>query len=83
MNTATVVITIGSIIATKSCALLSLWMRLRWRVRREQARHQYVVGVAEAVANGARLKLEERCGRECCFRMEITHGSTDREDRAA
>ncbi|MEU6211792.1 hypothetical protein ABZ891_18005 [Streptomyces sp. NPDC047023] len=76
MDTTTIVITVGSVISAKICALCGLWLRLRWRSRREQSRHDYLLGIAENVAAGCRLELDDqdRDGRRVRVSISRTEG---------
>jgi hypothetical protein len=45
-------------IAAQGLSVLALWLRLRWRVREEQARCQYLVAVVGTLPPGS--KIQER-----------------------
>jgi hypothetical protein len=74
MDTATATVAIVSIGVSQVCALLGLWLRLRWRVRHEQAQRQYLASTVETVANGGRLKVDEQKADGHRLRMEISCG---------
>lgn len=80
MDSATTLVMITSIVAAKTCGVLAL--RLRWRVRRDQAQHQYLVAVAEAVAAGGRLELDDLHSDGRRFRMKISRSRAHGEDQA-
>ncbi|MBD0742941.1 hypothetical protein [Streptomyces sp. CBMA152] len=58
MDSATVVVTIISIVTAKGCGLLGLWLRLRWRVQQELARQRCLTGALRAAGAGGRLEVE-------------------------
>ncbi len=55
---------------------LALWLRLRWRVRQEQARGAYLVGIAQALPRGGRF--DGRCGDGTRLRL-VVNGSSEHE----
>ncbi|WP_369036273.1 hypothetical protein [Streptomyces adonidis] len=74
MDSATAAVTIVSIVVSQACALFSLWLRLRWRVRHEQALRQYLASTVETVATGGRLKVDEQRDGGRRLRVELTCG---------
>ncbi|WP_157968628.1 hypothetical protein [Streptomyces geranii] len=74
MDPATAAVTVVSIVVSQACALFSLWLRLRWRVRHEQAQRQYLAGTVEAVAAGGQLKVDEHRDDGGRLRVELTCG---------
>ncbi|MGW0711018.1 hypothetical protein ACWD4G_34540 [Streptomyces sp. NPDC002643] len=72
MDTATVVVTIVSIVVAQVSAVLSLWLRLRWRVRRERVQRQYLASTVDAVVGGGCLKVDEQRNDGQRLRVEIT-----------
>lgn len=83
MDTTTVVITIGSVITAKAFALWGLWLRLRWRARREQSRHDYLLGIAEKVADGSRVEFDDQHRDGHRVRVRISRARGQGEDAAA
>ncbi|MCX5278303.1 hypothetical protein [Streptomyces virginiae] len=83
MDTTTAVITIVSVITVKGFALWGLWLRLRWRAHREQCRHDYLLGIAEQVAAGIRVELDDQDRDGHRLRVSITRHEGPSEDAAA
>lgn len=81
MDPATAVII--STIAAKSCALLALWIRLRWRARREQQRQRYLLQVAETLARGGQVELDDQDGEGHRLQVKISRIPVPGEDQAA
>ncbi|MER5810053.1 hypothetical protein ABT143_18005 [Streptomyces sp. NPDC002033] len=83
MDTTSTVIAIGSLVIAASRTLLALWLRLRWRTRREQARHRFLLGAARALAPGARLDLDDQHGPGKRLRVTITPAPARTKDRTS
>jgi hypothetical protein len=43
-------------VAAQSLSVLALWLRLRWRVREEQAHRQYLVAVVRTLPAGSTIR---------------------------
>ncbi|MGQ4465261.1 hypothetical protein ACN6LC_004662 [Streptomyces violaceoruber] len=82
MDTTTIVITIGSVVSVKAFALWGLWLRLRWRSRRDQYRHDYLLGITEKVAVGSRVELDDQDRDGHRLRVSISRTDGHREDAA-
>lgn len=74
MDTATVAVTIVSIVAAKGCALLCLWLRLRWRTQRELARQRCLDGAVASIAGGGRLEFDVQGADGHRLRMQVVRG---------
>lgn len=74
MDSATI-IALASFVTAKVCALLALWLRLRWRARGERLRRQCVLDITKAVIPGTRLELDDRIGSGHQLRLKIVHAS--------
>ncbi|MER5733790.1 hypothetical protein ABT084_36600 [Streptomyces sp. NPDC002138] len=80
MNTVTIagcLVMVGEV-----SALLGLWLRLRWRVQYERARHHAFTDAAEVVSRGGRLELDSQ-GDGHRLRVRITHARAEEEEGAA
>lgn len=51
-------IMMGAVVALNGLTVIALWLRLRWRVRREQARGRTLAELADALSAGG--ELDER-----------------------
>ncbi|MFI0424572.1 hypothetical protein [Spongiactinospora sp. 9N601] len=50
MDVITAMVTIASIALAHTCALLSVWLRLRWRVRHADVQGRHLTRLAETAA---------------------------------
>ncbi|MEU4351831.1 hypothetical protein [Streptomyces sp. NPDC023838] len=71
MDSAAIVVTIISIVTAKGCALLGLWLRLRWRAQQELARQRCLTGALRAAGSGGRLELETSSANGQLLRMRL------------
>ncbi|MVO90634.1 hypothetical protein GPA10_39270 [Streptomyces sp. p1417] len=74
---------IVSAVISKTCMLLALWIRLRWRARREQQRQHYLLQVTETVAAGGQAEFDDRDGEGRRLHVKITRIPVPGEDQAA
>ncbi|MET9792097.1 MULTISPECIES: hypothetical protein [Streptomyces] len=81
MDTATISVTIGSVIIADVFALLTLWLRLRWNARQEEAQQQYLLRAAEAVSVGGQLELDDQHPNGHRFRVKINRALPHKEVR--
>ncbi|MEU5282101.1 hypothetical protein AB0G87_37460 [Streptomyces asoensis] len=81
MDPATAVL-VSTVIANV-CTLLALWLRLRWRARREQQRQRYLLQVTEAVVPDGQVEFDDRDGDGHRLHVKITRIPVQGEDQAA
>jgi hypothetical protein len=62
-------------IAVHGLAVLTLWLRLRWRVRHEQARGGCLVDLAHALANGG--EIDERRSDGSWLKLSVPGHASD------
>nr|WP_158712981.1 hypothetical protein [Streptomyces flavovirens] len=58
MDQTAVTIMVISILTAKGCAVLGLWLRLRWRTQHELARQRFISEAVEALAVGGHLEFD-------------------------
>ncbi|MGW2787033.1 hypothetical protein ACWC3X_38465 [Streptomyces populi] len=78
----TTAVIISTVIA-KVCTLLTLWIRLRGRARREQQRQRYLLQVTKAVARDGQVDLDDRDADGNRLHVKITRTPVPGEDQAA
>ncbi|MCH0573455.1 hypothetical protein I3F60_30210 [Streptomyces sp. MUM 136J] len=74
---------IVSTVIAKTCTLLALWIRLRWRARLEQQWQRYLLQVTEAVAQDGQVELDDRDGEGHRLHVKISSAPVPGEDQAA
>ncbi|MEW2570173.1 hypothetical protein [Streptomyces sp. NPDC047070] len=74
---------VASTVTAKACALLALWIRLRWRAQREQQRQRYLVQVAGMATSDSHLELHDRGPDGHCLHVVIARTPVPGEDQAA
>ncbi|MFE4778051.1 hypothetical protein [Streptomyces sp. NPDC056713] len=57
MDQTAITITVISILTAKGCAVLALWLRLRWRTRHELARQQCITAAVGLLPAGGQLEF--------------------------
>lgn len=72
MDSATLVVTIVSIVTAKGCGLLGFWLRLRWRAQQEIARQRCLADAVGAVTKGGQLEFESVGGDVHRLRVKVT-----------
>jgi hypothetical protein len=82
VDSATVVVTIVSIVTAKACGLLALWLRLRWRAQQELARQRCLTGALGAAAAGGRLEFETTGADGHRLRMRLQPAPARRSEAA-
>ncbi|GGN93787.1 hypothetical protein GCM10011579_092610 [Streptomyces albiflavescens] len=64
------VLTVCSIVTAEVSALTRLWLQLRWRSRQEQARLVCLSGIAEHLAVGSQIVLDDQQSDGQRFQMK-------------
>jgi hypothetical protein len=67
-----------AVIAAQGLSVLALWLRLRWRVREEQAHRQYLVAVVRILPPGGMIQERRADGSS----LMLTVVSTNRCEEA-
>ncbi|MEV5950394.1 hypothetical protein [Streptomyces sp. NPDC051993] len=76
MDSATVVVTLASIITAKGCGLLGLWLRLRAQARQEESQRR-LMGAVGKIAAGGQLDLETSAVGGQQVRLRVAPGAYD------
>jgi hypothetical protein len=65
-------------VAAQSLSVLALWLRLRWRVREEQAHRQYLVAVMRTLPPGSTIR--ERRADGSSLMLTVVHVNACEEE---
>jgi hypothetical protein len=66
----------ASMIALHGFGVIGLWLRLRWRVRHEQVRGGFIIGVARALYGGG--EVDERRPDGSWLKLSVTRVEVSR-----
>ncbi|MFG2076085.1 hypothetical protein [Nonomuraea maritima] len=62
MDAVTIGVAFAATFLTSVCALLGLWLRLRWRVRHEQIQGRHLTQLTAALNHGGQVEVNEERG---------------------
>ncbi|MCX5215577.1 hypothetical protein OG689_41220 [Kitasatospora sp. NBC_00240] len=74
MSTATVVVSIVSIVTGKVCVLIGLWLRLRWRTRHEQVQRRHLASVTGSIAEDGKVEIVEHRPDGHSIHIQVVRG---------
>jgi hypothetical protein len=75
MATTSVVLTIISVVSSKVCLLIGLWLRLRWRTRHEQVQRQHLASVTRSIPEGGQVEVLEQRPNGHSLHIKVAHNS--------
>ncbi|MFG2585852.1 hypothetical protein [Streptomyces malaysiensis] len=78
MDTATVILTIASIVTGKVCLLAGLWLRLRWRTRHERVQREHLTSLTRSIMQSGQGEVVEQRPDGHSVRIKITRTSGEK-----